>query len=206
MASIRVLAYVAIALGFLGVVHAPFHSAAYLATDEGKSGGALLPWAEPFRDAVPAAFDFSDTWDVYRTIGSIQPIVLVGVLAGLWLLHLLRGRSERRFELISFWVLFGAWAVFTVATAVEYATPYRDGAFVVGFPALLLSVIAFIVHGVAMLRAKTVSKALAWWLIIAGALFVPLAALFGHIAMATLAINVASVRIGMHGLRVRKGH
>lgn len=201
MAAIRLLGYLAVALGLFGVVHAPFHSAAYAATDEGE-GGAVLPWAKPFRDAVPAAFDFSDTWDVYRTIGSIEPLVLVGVLAGLWLLHQIRGGSERRFESISFWILFGGWAVFTVATAVEYATTYRDAAFAVGFPALLLSVVAFIVHGIAILRAKTLPKALGWWCIAAGAAFVPLAAMFGHIAMATLVILAASIRFGLHGLRV----
>lgn len=202
MPSIRLLAYVAITLGLLGIVHAPFHSAAYAATDEG-AGGAVLPWAKPFRDAIPPAFDFSDTWDVYRTIGSVQPIALVGVLAGLWLVHQLRGNSQGRFEQASFWALFGAWAVFTAATAVEYATPYRDAAFMVGFPAFLLSAVALIVHGIATLRAKTVPKSLGWWLITAGAAFVPLAALFGHLAMATLVAHLAAVRVGMHALKLK---
>ncbi|MEA3166010.1 MAG: hypothetical protein QOJ26_879 [Thermoplasmata archaeon] len=205
MRSLPVLSYAAVAAGTLGVLHAPFHSAAYLATEEGASGGALLAWGAPFRDAVPGAFGFADAWGVYRAIGSVQPFVLAGMLAGLWVLHRLQAAPGRRFERMAFWALFGLWGAFTAATAVEYATPYRDAAFAVGFPALLLSLVGFIVYGIATLRAKVLPKAVGWSLIVGAAAAVPLAASFGHIAMALVLLDVALMAFGLLGLQARSG-
>lgn len=178
----------------VGLVYAPFHAAAYLAT---QSDAPVLLWATAFRNALPWAFDFAGTHGVYVTYGRIMPFVMAGLLVGLWGLHALhRGRGgplERR----TFGPLFAVHSILAASIVVEYYTPLLDEAFMVGGPALLLTLIGYVAYGVATIKAKVVPKRIGWFLV-GGALAVPpLVGLLGHIPIALSGIYRAWIQTGV---------
>lgn len=192
--SNRSLGILAMAAGALGILYAPFHAAAYLATPDGDP--PVVPWDGAFRDAFPAAFDFAGPDGVYVTFGRILPLVLVGFIAGLWALRTLQGREPSRFLRGSFYALFATQAVLFLSTIVEFYTPFLELAFLVAFPAMLLGLVSYILYGIASLRAKTLPRNAAWMLIGGAVAVIPLIALFGHIPLAMYGLYAAWIRVG----------
>lgn len=181
------------AAAVLGMLYAPFHAAAYLATSPDRP---LVAWDGPFRDAFPAAFDFAGPDGVYLTYGRIFPFVMAGLLAGMWALRGFHGNAPTRFLQASFYGLAGTHSILVLASMVEFYTPYNNEAFLVVFPAMILGVVSYVLYGIASLRARALPRTASWMLIGGAALVVPLIALFGHIPLALYGLYVAWIRIG----------
>lgn len=191
--SARSLGVLAMAAGALGILYTPFYAAAYLATSPDRP---LVPWDEALRGAVPAAFDFAAPHDVYVTYGRIFPLVVAGLLAGMWALRGFHGPAPARLLRASYYGLVGTQSVLVVGVVVEFYTPYLSEAFLVVFPAVMLGLVSYILYGIASLRARTLPRSASWMLIAGAALVVPLVALFGHIPMALYGLYAAWIRVG----------
>lgn len=202
--NVRLLSWLAIAGSVLGILYAPFHAAAYLATEDGSADAesVILPWAEPFRELVGGALTFGTPDEVYRTYGKVTWLVVAGFVCGILALHARQASPERRAERVGFRIVVVAQSVLALSALVEYYTPFLDEGFLfLAIPGLLGSLVGYFAFGVSTLRAGFVPKAWAWTLLLGMPAMVPLIALLGHIPMSFLVLEVAWIGVAAHLLR-----
>lgn len=197
----RTLLVVAVLAGALGLIYAPFHAAAYLATEDGADSQGAVPWVGPFRDIAGSALTFDAPYEVYKTYGKILFLVFVGYLAGTIALHRLQASAGNRLERMGFRVLMVTQPIMIVGAAAEYWTPYTDEVFVIVVPTLLATMVGYALFGLGARRAGRIPQGAAWLLALGGPLIIPMVALFGHIPMGFYAWNIAWIWVGVHLLR-----
>ena len=192
---VRWAGLVAVLSGALGLVYAPFHAAAYVATPHGTT--PLIPWVDGFRNLVGGALTFGDTHTVYIAYGRVLPFVLAGFVAGLLGLHACQAHVMSRWGKWAFRGLLAALVLVTLSSIVEYYTPYLEGGFLLGIPGLVLSFVAYPAYGIVTLRAGIAPRAAGWLLTIGAPGIIPLVVLLGHIPIGHALLMVAWIIVGV---------
>lgn len=176
----------AAALGMGGavvnVLSAPFHGAAYFATESGSTD--LLPmqetWGRAVRDAFPAMFSFADIDTVYLTYGKLTVLAVALYAVALAGLHVAQGPAlspvTRRFGSVA----LAFWGVLVLFAAILYYVVNLDVFFFPVIPALLGVVVCTAAYGWGM-RKGPAGRSPGWMLLAASLLVVPLVAVAGHI-------------------------
>ena len=179
-------------------VVAPFHGAAYFNTDDGSEDLTSFQesWGEGLRDAVPAAFNFADSYQVYKTYGVVTAVALTLLAIGFLGFHGAQDAQLTGWRRAIGRVACCTWVLLGLAALTEYLSPFTDQVFLVALPALLLSVILTAVYGFSTARRGAHAPWAARTLAVAALVFIPLVALFGHIPMGAYGFAVAWLAIG----------
>jgi len=190
--SLRVTRLLALAAVALNLAVAPFHGAAYFATEDG--GEDLMPhqeaWGSAVRGAFPGLYD-GDAYGVYLMFGKLTAaaVALFAVaFAGLHGAQDARLPPRRR---TTGRVLVGAWALFALLALGEYFTPFTDALFLVMVPVLLTVLVLSGVYGVMTARAGILPRRVGWAFLAAAIAFIPLVILAGHIPFGLYAFSFA---------------
>lgn len=200
--SVRPLRFLAIAACLVGVLYAPFHAAAYLATPDGAESPPVLPWAGPFRSALPSAFGFASPDEVYLLYGKLGWVGFLGMLAAAVLLHAGQRGAAGRAERIGFFVLAAGLSLVALGAFVEYYTPYLEEAFMfLAGPGVLLTLAGYVTFGIGTREAGVAPRWLAWVFTLAPLIVIATIALLGHIPLAFAPLEIAWIAATLKTIR-----
>lgn len=175
-----------------GILCAPFHAAAYLATPDGSP--PILPWAEPFRALVGGALSFGTPEEVYLAYGKLAWVGVAGLLLGAVVLHARQASASGKLERVGFRLLAGGLVLALAGSLVEYYTPFLEQGFMfLSAPGILLTFGGYVTFGLGTRRAGVVPPAAAWTFILAPLVVIAMVALFGHIPFGLAPLQVATI-------------
>lgn len=187
----------AVIAALVGIIVSPFHALSYFATPDGEAG--LIPWAAVGRDLLGPALDWSDADTVYRTYGKVFVVVAVGFVAGLYGLRAVRKGFASGIEMWGARVAAIGYPLLVLGALGEYWGPedWLDPSFMfLSAPGLLLSLVGSTLLGIGMIRRKFSSRLGAWLLALSIPLLILFLALWGHIPMGLIPLDVAWIAIG----------
>lgn len=178
----RLAAALGCAAALLNLVSAPFHGAAYFATEDGSKDlfAHQTAWGEAVRGAFPSLYD-GDAYATYLMFGKVTAVVVVLFAVAMAGLHGLQDAGLPRARRVTGRVVVALWSVFALAVVGEYFTPYTDAIFVVALPVLLLLIVLTAVYGWMTAKAAVLPGRVGWALFVAALSIVPLVVLAGHI-------------------------
>ena len=186
----------AVAGALIGIVVSPFHALSYFATPD--SDGGVIPWGSVGRDLLLPTLDWGDVDTVYRTYGKVFIVVGIGFLAGLYGLAVAR-HGARGVEKWGFRIAAIGYALLVLGALGEYWGPesWLDPAFMfLTAPGLLLSLSGSTLLGIGLIRHKFGPRLGAWLLALSFPLLILFTALWGHIPMGLIPLDVAWIAIG----------
>jgi hypothetical protein len=165
------------------------HALSRFATADGRAdldSAAVRWWAEPAARHLRFLLDWSSPDTVYRTYGKIWLPLMLAALAAAVVVR--RHRSPHGLERVAWPIALAGFAGLTVSLLGDYFTPWMDESFAaIGIPAMLITMLGFLLLGIALLRRRF-RPALAAWLLL---LWVPeLFLLSGLIALGAALIPV----------------
>lgn len=200
----RLSAIVGTVAALLSFVSAPFHGAAYFATEDGSTDlfAHQSAWGEAVRDAFPVLFD-GDTYATYIAFGKVTALVVALFAVAMAGLHGLQDATLGRARRMTGRVVVTLWAVFAVAVVAEYFTPYTDEVFVVALPVLLLLIVLTAVYGWMTAKAAALPRRVGWALFGAAVAFIPLVVLAGHMPVGFYGFSLAWLAVVAPALGAR---
>lgn len=185
----------ALVVGLLGallnVAAAPFHGAAYFATEDGST--ELMPhqeaWGAWVREHVPVAFSggADAAYLFWGKLSAASFVLTAFALAGL------HGAQEARLARgarIVGRTLVATWGVVALIAVFLYYVAVLDPVFVAMLPFLLASLVLTGVYGIQTVRRGAYPRAVGWALFSAALAFVPLVIFAGHIPFGLLGFDV----------------
>ncbi|MGF1473095.1 MAG: hypothetical protein ACFB50_15330 [Rubrobacteraceae bacterium] len=153
--------------GALAIVVAPFITSAYSLTEDGA--GTVPPWEPTLSDSLGPLFTFATSEVVYATYGKVYFFVFLGFLLGLIGLRARRRDRAGRLERWGFGLCFVGVALNLIGNVPDYwvgeDTVFEYIGFVAGTAlGLLVLTVGSSLLGVALLRARAVSRLGTWLL------------------------------------------
>ena len=181
----------------VGIIASPFHALSYFATPDGEVG--LIPWADGARDLLRPTLDWSDADTVYRTYGKVFVVVALGFVVGLYGLRAVRGGYARGAEKWGARVATIGYPLLLLGALVEYWGPedWLDPAFMfLSGPGIVLSLVGSTVLGIGMIRRGIGPRLGRWLMALSFPLLILFTALWGHLPMGLIPLDVAWIAIG----------
>lgn len=187
----------AVVASIVGILVGPFHALAYFATPDGVPGA--IPWAEAGRDLLGPALDWSDADTVYRSWGKVFVVATLGFVAGLYGVRVLRRDRARGVEKAGAVVATIGYSLLVLGALGEYWGPedWLDPSFqFLSLPGLLLGLVGSTLFGIGLVRAPVRPILGAWLLALSFPLVALFTALWGHLPMGLLPLEIAWITIG----------
>lgn len=193
---LRVAPMAGLAGALTNLVSAPFHAAAYFATEEGRT--ELFPHQEAagawLREAVPAAFAAGPD-AAYLTWGKFTALaMLLYATAFVLLQHGVAPRAGR-LPRVAGRIAAGAWVLFALFSTFLFFGALLDAVFVVMVLTILVALVSTATYGVLVARRRLLQRRVGALLVGAAIAVVPLVVLAGHIPLGFLGFAVAWIAI-----------
>jgi hypothetical protein len=163
---------------WVGLVLAPIHALSRFATADGAEdleSSVVRAWAEPAARWLRPLLSWSDVDTVYTAYGRVWfPLILIATVCAI---VVRRGREPRGAERWAWWITLAGYVGATLSTVGDYYTPWRDQSFVVGIPAILISILGSAVLAIVLMRRGFRPRATPWLLVVWLPLFFGLSSL-----------------------------
>lgn len=189
---LRAACIVATIAALVNLVVAPFHAAAYFATEDGSEDllAHQVAMGEAIRGALPSLYA-GDAYDVYLALGKLTALAVAGLAFAFAGLHGAQDAALPRARRIVGRVLVGVWALFGALAVGEYFTPLTDVLFLAAIPTLLALLVLTGLYGWWTARSGVLPRRVGWAFFAAALAFIPLVIAFGHVPFGLYGFSLA---------------